>query len=341
MPQKKNPDALELARGKSGRVVGRLTGFLTTLKGLPTAYNRDLQEDKEPLFDAFDTARGALAALTAILPLLRPVPDRGLPEEGGDLLATDLADALVAKGAPFAEAHRIAGEAAARARSSGVPLQRLPRAALRLVSPLLDPDLAGRLTVRASLARRDREGGTAPDRVAEGLRRARVWVSGRISDDTGMRVSLRAACDEDLPCIEERIRHRSERGYLLPLEGRALRAALPDFRVLTPEEDPASLLAFGSLRRYSPRLAEIRSLVVADGRQGRGLGRRLVVDLLDEARREGLNRVFVLTRAPLFFERLGFVRVPRESLPEKVFVDCSLCPRKDGCDEEALVKELS
>jgi argininosuccinate lyase len=109
MPQKKNPDILELIRGKSGRVSGRLSGFLTTLKGLPAAYNRDLQEDKEAIFDTLDTARASVRALTALLPNLTPVAARALGDDPGDLLATDLADDLAARGLPFAEAHRIAG----------------------------------------------------------------------------------------------------------------------------------------------------------------------------------------------------------------------------------------
>ncbi|HEU4402474.1 MAG TPA: argininosuccinate lyase [Candidatus Polarisedimenticolia bacterium] len=379
MPQKKNPDVLELIRGKSGRVAGRLAGFLATLKGLPAAYNRDLQEDKEPLFDAVDTTGGALRALTILLQYLKPVPARGLPEEAGDLLATDLADVLADQGVPFARAHHLAGEAAEQARRQGSALARLPVETLRSISPLFGNDLAERLTTAAALARRDREGGTAPARVAEDLQRVRSWAAARLGDgivgrageglsipleegavtpgdwraaaeetapDDGNgaardpEVRLRHAGDEDLHPIEGRIRRWSERGVLLPLEGRALRAALPDFRVLSPKGSPRTLLAFASLRRYSPGLAEIRSLVVDDAQRGRGLGRRLIGHLLDEARGEGLKRVFVLTRTPDFFERIGFARVPRESLPQKVFVDCSRCARRERCDEQALVREL-
>ncbi len=179
MPQKKNPDVLELIRGRAGRVTGRLSGFLTTLKGLPSSYNRDLQEDKTALFDALDVTRDSLEALAALVPLLAPVPDRGLAEDAGDLLATDLADHLVSRGAPFAEAHRMAGEAAARARREGVSLARLTIAALRSVAPMAGDDAAEWLTTRRSLARRDRPGGTAPDRVASDLRRVRAFVKDR------------------------------------------------------------------------------------------------------------------------------------------------------------------
>ena len=157
----------------------------------------------------------------------------------------------------------------------------------------------------------------------------------------GLEIRVRLADEEDLDLIESWIRKWSDRQVLLPLDGGALRTALPDFRILSPGFGPRVVLAFGALRRYSKRLGEIRSLVVADEWQGRGLGRRLVGELLDEAQLEGLNRVFVLAKTPGLFGTLGFTLVPRESLPQKVFIDCSLCRRREYCDELALVKELS
>ena len=157
----------------------------------------------------------------------------------------------------------------------------------------------------------------------------------------GLEVRVRPADHADFPLIEARIRKWSDREVLLPLAGGALRVALPDFRILSPAFGPPAVLAFAALRRYSKRLAEIRSLVVADEFQGRGLGRFLVDELLDEARQDGLQRVFVLTRVPGIFEKLSFTLVPRQSLPQKVFVDCSICRRRDCCDELALVKEMT
>ena len=156
----------------------------------------------------------------------------------------------------------------------------------------------------------------------------------------GLEIRARPADEDDFDLMETWIRKWSDRQILLPLEGGALRTALPDFRVLSPAFGPRVVLAFGALRRYSKRLGEIRSLVVADEWRGRGLGRRLVGEILDEARLEGLNRVFVLAKTPGLFATMGFTLVPRESLPQKVFVDCSLCRRRDSCDELALVKEL-
>lgn len=163
----------------------------------------------------------------------------------------------------------------------------------------------------------------------------------RADGSADLEVRLRPADDDDFPVIEAWIRKWSDRQVLLPLSGGALRVLLPDFRVLSPGFGPPTVLGFGALRRYSSRLAEIRSLVVADDFQGHGLGRLLVDGLLDEARLHGLERVFVLTRAPGIFESLRFSPVPRESLPQKVFVDCSICRRRECCDELAFVKEMT
>lgn len=180
MPQKKNPDPLELMRGKAGRVAGRLAGLLATLKGLPAAYNRDLQEDKEALFDGLDTTRASLEVLANVIAYLKPVPGRGLAD-GGDLLATDLAEYLAERGVPFARAHHLAGEAAARARDAGLSLSRLPLATLRAVTPLFQDDVFAWLDLRAAIARRGCAGGTAPGRVADALDRTRAWASGRLA----------------------------------------------------------------------------------------------------------------------------------------------------------------
>jgi N-acetylglutamate synthase-like GNAT family acetyltransferase len=163
----------------------------------------------------------------------------------------------------------------------------------------------------------------------------------RADGTAALEVRIRPADHDDLPVIEAWIRKWSDRQVLLPLSGGALRVALPDFRILSPAFGPPIVLGFGALRRYSSRLAEIRSLVVADEFQGLGFGRLLVDELLDEARLHGLERVFVLTRTPGLFEKLRFSQVPRESLPQKVFVDCSICRRRERCDELALVREMT
>ncbi len=170
MPQKKNPDIAELARGKSGRIIGHLTGLLVTLKGLPFAYNRDLQEDKEPVFDTVDTLLLVLPALTGCVATLRfraDVMAAAAPE--GYALATDAAEWLVRQGVPFREAHEIAGAFVQAAEARGVDLVDLDDAELAAVSPHLTPEVRDVLTVEGALASRSAFGGTAPVRVREQL----------------------------------------------------------------------------------------------------------------------------------------------------------------------------
>jgi argininosuccinate lyase len=170
MPQKKNPDIAELTRGKSGRLIGDLTGVLATLKGLPLAYNRDLQEDKEPVFDAVDTLLVVLPAVTGMVATLTfdAVRMRALAPQGFSL-ATDVAEWLVREGVPFREAHEVAGAAVRRCEELGCDLPDLTDDQLAAVSPALTPDVRRVLTVDGSVASRDGRGGTAPGRVREQL----------------------------------------------------------------------------------------------------------------------------------------------------------------------------
>jgi len=173
MPQKRNPDVAELARGKTGRVYGNLMAILTTLKGLPLAYNRDLQEDKEPLFDTADTLLPTLEVLTAMLPALRINAQRAEAAAAGThTLATDVADYLVRKGVPFRESHQAVAELVRYAESQGKALNELTLEGYRRFSPLFEEDVL-RLDVRSALEARDAPGGTAPRRVEDALRLAR------------------------------------------------------------------------------------------------------------------------------------------------------------------------
>jgi argininosuccinate lyase len=172
MPQKKNPDVAELVRGKTGRIFGALVALLTTLKGLPLAYNRDLQEDKPPLFDAAATLRESLDILTAMLPRLHFRTDRMAAAADGLLLATDLADALVEQGVPFRDAHAIVGGLVRHCLATGTALRDLDAAVLRRHSPRLTPALVQGLTPARSVARRRVLGGTAPREVRRALARA-------------------------------------------------------------------------------------------------------------------------------------------------------------------------
>jgi argininosuccinate lyase len=172
MPQKKNPDSAELARGKSGRLIGNLVSVLTMLKGLPFAYNRDLQEDKEPVFDTIATLRLVLPAMTGTVATLLFRPEiAGATTADGHALATELADWLVRQGMPFRQAHEVSGRAVKAADTAGVALWELDLAS---VDPALTADALDALSVPAALAARSHRGGTAPAAVAEQLARARA-----------------------------------------------------------------------------------------------------------------------------------------------------------------------
>ncbi|GEK20569.1 argininosuccinate lyase [Cellulomonas xylanilytica] len=177
MPQKKNPDVAELARGKAGRLVGDLTGLLTTLKGLPLAYNRDLQEDKEPVFDQVDQLSVLLPAFAGMIETLEFDTDRlaALAPQGFSL-ATDIAEWLVRSGVPFRVAHEVAGACvrACEEHEPAIELWNLTDDELAAISPHLTPEVRAVLTVEGSLASRSAYGGTAPVRVAEQLGRARA-----------------------------------------------------------------------------------------------------------------------------------------------------------------------
>src|SRR5690625_309850 len=178
MPQKKNPDVAELARGKAGRLIGDLTGLLATLKGLPLAYNRDLQEDKEPVFDGVDTLSVLLPAVCGMVATLTFDTERmaALAPQGFSL-ATDVAEWLVRQGVPFRDAHEIAGACVRVCEEAGKELWDLTDAELAAVSPHLTPEVRTVLSVEGSIASRDGRGGTAPQRVAEQLAAARAELT--------------------------------------------------------------------------------------------------------------------------------------------------------------------
>jgi argininosuccinate lyase len=178
MPQKKNPDIAELARGKAGRLIGNASGLLATLKALPLAYNRDLQEDKEPVFDSVDTLEVLLPAFTGMVATLTFDTARmaELAPQGFSL-ATDVAEWLVRQGVPFRVAHEVAGACVRRCEDLGVELDDLTDAQLAEIDAHLTPDVREVLTVAGSVASRDSRGGTAPDRVRDQLAELRAVVA--------------------------------------------------------------------------------------------------------------------------------------------------------------------
>lgn len=171
MPQKKNPDSLELLRGKSGRLYGHLCGFMMSLKGIPSTYNKDLQEDKEPLFDAVDTTKACLQILTGVLSTMTVHADKMRAALTPDMLATDLADYLVRKGIPFRETHHISGSAVKMAEDRHCELTDLTLDDLRTLHPAFDTDIALVWDMEQSVERRNAIGGTSRRAVLEQVAR--------------------------------------------------------------------------------------------------------------------------------------------------------------------------
>ena len=174
MPQKKNPDIAELVRGKSGRVFGDLTALLTMLKGLPLAYNKDMQEDKEAVFDALDTVNLCLTVFAPMVETMKVLPDNmRRAAAGGFINATDCADYLVGKGLPFRDAYKATGELVARCIDRGLTLETLPLEEYRQVCPLFDEGVFEAISLERCAALRRVYGGPAPDNVRAQVKRVR------------------------------------------------------------------------------------------------------------------------------------------------------------------------
>jgi argininosuccinate lyase len=182
MPQKKNPDVPELVRGKSGRVTGHLVGLLTLMKGQPLAYNKDNQEDKEPLFDTVDTLKGSLRVFTDMMPAIAVNrAAMAAAARRGFSTATDLADYLVRKGIAFRDAHEIVGRAVLHGVETGRDLAEMTLEELQKFSGVIDTDVFGVLSLEGSVAARNHTGGTAPDQVHTAVAAVRSRLAGRIT----------------------------------------------------------------------------------------------------------------------------------------------------------------
>jgi argininosuccinate lyase len=179
MPQKKNPDPLELVRGKSGRVIGHLTGWLVTMKGLPAGYNKDLQEDKEALFDAEDTWLGCLGAVASVVGGLSPNRAASTRAASGLLLATDVADYLVAKGLPFRDAHEVVGALVRRLVQEGRGFDDLSLVEWREHSPLFGDDVREAVSALASIQKKRTPQSTSPAAVDAALAEIKTWLERR------------------------------------------------------------------------------------------------------------------------------------------------------------------
>lgn len=181
MPQKKNPDVPELVRGKTGRVYGHLTALLTLMKSQPLAYNKDNQEDKEPVFDAIDTVKDCLRAFADMVPAIQPRKEKMYEAaKRGFSTATDLADYLVRKGVPFRDAHEIVGKSVGYGVQSGKDLSEMTLAELQQFSTVIEQDVFAVLTLEGSVAARNHIGGTAPAQVKAAISRAKASLENRV-----------------------------------------------------------------------------------------------------------------------------------------------------------------
>lgn len=332
MPQKKNPDALELIRGKTGRVYGGLISMLTTLKALPLAYNKDLQEDKEALFGAVEStsvclrmAEKAVQAITINVARARTAAQRGYSN------ATELADYLVGKQVPFREAHHISGRAVLFASDKKAALEELSLEDLQSFHPMIGPDVYACLSLDSCLEKRDVFGGVSRRRVLEALSQAKMKVNGLSASDA---LQVTDATAHDVPAIVELVNYWAKEGENLPRSRADLVSHLQDFVVAKKD---GKVVGCAALYIYNEEIAEIRSLGIWPQFQGLGQGRAMVAYLCERARQLGLKKVLSLTRVPEFFSRIGFVRDERDNLPDKVLKDCQFCPKLHACDEHALI----
>jgi argininosuccinate lyase/amino-acid N-acetyltransferase len=334
MPQKKNPDALELIRGKTGRVYGAMAAMMMTVKALPLAYNKDMQEDKEGLFDALDTWNDCMEMATLCFEGIKVNGERTLEAaKQGYANSTELADYLVAKDIPFREAHHIVGVAVVAAIEKGCALEELSLDELKQFSDVIESDVYDILTIDSCLEKRSALGGVSPQQVAFAVEQAEIRIEQR--DNAGVKV--RGARLTDIDALEGMVTYWAGLGENLPRTRNELVRDIGSFAVA---EQGGEVTGCASLYVYDSGLAEIRSLGVEAGWQGQGQGSAIVSHLVDKAKQMAIKKVFVLTRSPEFFMKQSFIPTSKTLLPEKVLKDCEQCPRQHACDEVALEVNL-
>ncbi len=317
MPQKKNPDALELIRAKSGRITGALVGLLMVLKGLPLAYNKDQQEDKEGVIDAMRSASMSLRMLALVAEGMSFDSEAcAKAAAGGYSNATELADYLVRKGMPFRDAHDAAGRVVRMAIQQGAPIEGLSLDELRSVAPAIERDVIDCLSTEATLARRDVVGGPAPGRVRKALAEAESRLAPALAEAHA--ITTRKARAWDAESIAAVVNAWTDSGQTIARDEADVARSMRQFTVAvrggaTGEE---RVVGCGSLVVGADHVAEIRSLAVDPEFTGRGAGSALARRLCEDGRKLGLDRVFVLTCEPAFFARLGFAPVEAATLGE-------------------------
>jgi argininosuccinate lyase/amino-acid N-acetyltransferase len=374
LPQKRNPDLFELARGKSARLLANAQRLAMLLKGLPSSYQKDLQEDKEAVFDTADTLELLLAALPPAIDALTPDAKRIAASLTTDLLAVELADALVGEGVPFREAHRAVGAlwaAAEQAKCEPAALAREQRLAL---SPHFTDARLAALNVEAAIARRTHPPGAGSTehqlKMAEGrlglgpgddadvpaleeFPATRATAATPRSSPAPPAASdsrvladglvLRRAQVADVPGIAGVMAPYVVEGSLLPRPVSELYQCVREFHVVERAGENGSspsIVACAALRLLWRDLGEVRSLAVRPDAHGKGLGAALVAAVVADARALDLPRIIALTREVGFFQRSGFNAQPRESIPRKVWTDCVRCPKRHACDEVAMTLDL-
>jgi len=358
MPQKKNPDACELIRGKAGRVFGSLTGMLTTMKALALAYNKDMQEDKEGLFDALDTWQECMEMAVLVADGLKVNRSRTLAAaQQGYANSTELADYLVGKDIPFREAHHIVGEVVLAAIDKGVPLEDLTISQLQKFSDKIEQDVYQHLSIESTLNKREALGGTSRARVekalattqsgnetilneqvvgAPGKQRIQValkQVKQRLNAQRAAAMSVRRARMSDVDSIFQLTSFWADKGEILP---RTRDNIIHDIQNFVVAELDGEVVGTASLYIYQTGLAEIRSVVVEGHAQRQGQGEALVQYLLEFAHQMELEQIIVLTYIPQYFTQLGFNVIDKSSLAENIIEDSEPSPHKDPADEVAM-----
>ena len=331
MPQKKNPDACELIRGKAGRVFGSLTGMLTTMKALALAYNKDMQEDKEGLFDALDTWQECMEMATLVVEGLKVNSARTLAAaQQGYANATELADYLVSKDIPFREAHHIVGEVVLAAIDKGVPLEDLTLTQLQAFSDKIEQDVYQHLSIESTLDKREALGGTSRSQVQKAIAQmqkgqavqtdilneqvvgapgkqqtklALKQVQQRLNAQKAEAFSVRRARMSDIDKIHDLVAYWADKGEIL---SRSRENIIHDVQNFVVAEVEGQVVGCASLYIYEPGLAEIRSIVVDDSWHGQGQGQALTQYLLEFAHMMELETIIVLTYIPDYFGNLGF-----------------------------------
>lgn len=358
MPQKKNPDACELIRGKAGRVMGSLTGMMVTMKALPLAYNKDMQEDKEGLFDALDTWLEVMQMAVLVADGLKVNRSRTLAAaQQGYSNATELADYLVSKDIPFREAHHIVGEAVLAAIDAGHALEDFTLVKLQEFSDKIENDVYQFLSIESCLDKREAIGGTSRVQVQKAIdnmqsddndtlsaqvigapgkvqiQHALKQVKQRLNAQRAAALSVRRARMSDVDKITSLVSYWADKGEILP---RSRDSIIHDIQNFVVAEIDGVVVASASLYIYQTGLAEIRSIVVDSAFHGQGQGQAMVQYLLEFAREIEIQQIIVLTYVPDYFTKLGFNLIDKDSLADNIIEDSEQSPHKNPDDEVAM-----